>query len=309
MQSKDWCFTINNPETSDIEQVNHIHLNDLSTYLVYQAEQGAEGTIHLQGFVQMAKRTTRLRMSRLLSRAHLEVRFRKSKPSQAAAYCKKDEGRIDGPFEYGELDDTTQGKRTDFEEIHDMCKQQKSIEEMLESHPGTVMRNIRNIKEVRNIYIPDRNFKTICTIIWGWPKTGKTYWAMHAFPKPYKMNDFSDTMYIADYDPINHETIVFDDYHGGSIKFGLLKQLMDEYPMTCQTKGGFVPFRPKHLVITTNLNPTHFYKFLIEDIHFEAFFRRVENIIHVDKNYYYENKGTLPYAFRLPKAPHPMLWP
>jgi len=34
-------------------------------------------------------------------------------------------------------------------------------------------------------------------------------------PKGIQDDDFSDTMYIADYDPINHETIVFDDFHGG----------------------------------------------------------------------------------------------
>lgn len=301
---KDYCFTINNPEDTDIQGV--FALRDISTYLVYQYETGEEGTLHIQGFVQMKARTRHIKMSRHLPRAHIEPRYKKSKPSQAAAYCKKEEGRVEGPFEFGELDDTTQGKRTDLEEIHELCKQHSSIEEMMDKYTGTVMRNLRNIKEVRNIYIPHRDFKTECTVIWGYPGAGKTHWAMHAFPKPFKMNDFSDTMYIADYDPINHETIVFDDFHGGSIKFSLVKQLMDEYPMTVQTKGGFVPFRPKHIVFTSQTNPNSWYgKLFIEhEWHWMAFDRRIENVIYVQQNNYIVMKGKCPFPFtRLPEEP------
>jgi len=103
----------------------------------------------MQGFVQMKAKTRMLRMSRLLARAHLEARYKKSTPQQAADYCKKEEGRVEGPFEFGELDDTTQGKRTDLEEIHELCKSHASIHDMMEKYTGTVIRNLRNIKEVR----------------------------------------------------------------------------------------------------------------------------------------------------------------
>jgi len=41
----------------------------------------------------MKAKTRMLRMSRLLARAHLEARYKKSTPQQAADYCKKEEGR------------------------------------------------------------------------------------------------------------------------------------------------------------------------------------------------------------------------
>jgi len=183
MQTRDWCFTINNPEESDIASTFGLWENELCTYIVYQYERGEEGTLHMQGFVQMKAKTRLLRMSRLLARAHIEARFKKSTPQQAADYCKKEEGRVEGPFEFGELDNTTQGKRTDLEEIHELCKSHTSIPDMMEKYTGTVIRNLKNIKEVRNMYIPPRDFKTEVTVIWGFPGTGKTYWAMHAFQR------------------------------------------------------------------------------------------------------------------------------
>jgi len=94
MQTRDWCFTINNPEESDIASTFGLWENELCTYIVYQYERGEEGTLHMQGFVQMKAKTRLLRMSRLLARAHIEARFKKSTPQQAADYCKKEEGRV-----------------------------------------------------------------------------------------------------------------------------------------------------------------------------------------------------------------------
>jgi len=50
MQTRDWCFTINNPEGPDIEATYGLWENELCTYIVYQYERGEEGTLHMQGF-------------------------------------------------------------------------------------------------------------------------------------------------------------------------------------------------------------------------------------------------------------------
>lgn len=302
---KDWCVTINNPTDEDDSNIQHILDEGKYQYIVWQLEQGEQGTPHYQMFLQMKTDTTDTRIRRLLPRAHVEARFRKSKPEQAAAYCKKEEGRIEGPFEYGVINNAHQGQRTDLEQVLEMCQSQASLSDIAENHTGPWFKYNRAIGTTRNMYIKPRDFKTQVTIIWGWPGAGKTYWALKKFPNAYKMNDYSGTMFFADYDPITHETVVYDDFHG-NMKFSQCKQLMDEYAETVQTKGGFQPFRPKHIVFTSNISPTRWWKCLVEEYHWLAFYRRVENIIEVTETEYFVQKGIVPFPFdRVPLNPNP----
>lgn len=305
-KSINWCLTINNPEESDDEDIKTVLEKQLCTYLVYQKEQGEKATPHYQIFIQMKVRTTHLRMSRLFPRAHCEVMFKKSSPSKCRDYCTKEEGRLAGPFEHGVIDETVQGQRTDLDEVYKMCQEAQALTSISETHCSSWFKYQRSIITTRNMYIPVRNFKTQVTVIWGYPGVGKTFWAMNSFPKPYKMNDYGDQLFMADYEPMVHETVVFDDFHG-NMKFSLLKQLCDEYQETVQTKGGFVPFRAKHIVFTSQTKPESWYKCFADpntDWHWQAFNRRMENVIYVEKDKYHIRKGQLLFPFtQVPAAP------
>lgn len=100
-----WCFTINNPTDDDDPMKWGVQ------YATWQKEEGADKTPHLQGYVELEKKSRLSAMKKLNGRAHWEQC--KGTQKQNIDYCTKEEGRLDGPWEYG--DKNQQGKRTDLE--------------------------------------------------------------------------------------------------------------------------------------------------------------------------------------------------
>jgi len=107
-QAKHWVFTLNNP-------AGPLALDGFTdlVYGVYQAEIGANGTRHFQGFLMFSarKRMTQVKANAGMAGAHLEVR--RGTPAQARAYSMKDDTREAGflAVEHGIFNDVaTQGK-------------------------------------------------------------------------------------------------------------------------------------------------------------------------------------------------------
>lgn len=86
MQSRHWCFTLNNWTQEDDDRLKN--LGEAVTYIVYGYEVGDNGTPHLQGYVVFPtiKRLNQVKEA-IGDRAHCEVK--RGSPSQAADYCKK----------------------------------------------------------------------------------------------------------------------------------------------------------------------------------------------------------------------------
>lgn len=98
MQARNWTFTLNN-----YEGLLDIALFSDCTYSIYQEEVGESGTPHLQGYLQFScrKRLAFLRDLVGLEGAHFEVA--RGTPEENKVYCSKDEGRLGGPYESGEM--------------------------------------------------------------------------------------------------------------------------------------------------------------------------------------------------------------
>lgn len=116
--AKRWCFTINNYTAAEQQAI--LDSADRFVYLVIGRERGDSGTPHLQGFLILQ---TKLRLANVkalpgFQRAHLENS--RGTPKQASDYCKKD-GDFD---EFGDLPESNQGKRTDFESLKEWIKNQ-----------------------------------------------------------------------------------------------------------------------------------------------------------------------------------------
>lgn len=94
-RSRTWCFTYNNPEEKhkDIEKL----LNDTSKYM-FQLEIGDSKTEHYQGVLKYRNARSFDSMKKLLPLAHWEKcnNFKAS-----VEYCRKDEGRVGGPWSKG----------------------------------------------------------------------------------------------------------------------------------------------------------------------------------------------------------------
>jgi len=103
-----WCFTLNNPQEEDYPVFNEATMK----YLVFQLEEGEEGTPHLQGFIWLVTKARLGTMKKLLPRAHWERA--KGTAKQNRHYCMKPvEGctckhcvgatQLDEPLEFGSM--------------------------------------------------------------------------------------------------------------------------------------------------------------------------------------------------------------
>lgn len=149
MSSKNYVFTINNPER-DANGVPVPLLFDEGNmlYMVYQLERGEQGTEHFQGYVEFRTRRTLAAAKRLLGqeRAHLERR--RGTRNQAIDYCKKEESRVSGPWEHGQSS-SRQGRRTDIDEFKSWFDERvRTREECIDEFPGVYARYPRFVSEL-----------------------------------------------------------------------------------------------------------------------------------------------------------------
>ncbi len=141
IRGRRWCFTVNNPW-------GVLDAPDFVSYCIWQTEKGKEGTIHWQGYCQCNTQKTLVAMKAWLPRAHWEVSKDRT-GKKARDYCRKEEGRIDGPWELGEF--KGQGKRKDVEEFVDFMRESKrSKKDIITEHPSAFDRFPRLMEELRH---------------------------------------------------------------------------------------------------------------------------------------------------------------
>ena len=230
------CFTINNP--TDEERARLLLETQKASYLVYQEEQGENGTRHIQGYIEFTspKRFTTLKKSVAFGRAHLERR--KGSAQQASDYCKKKETRLEGtePVELGKI--SKQGQRNDL----------KNIKLMLDEGASH-----KSFTEYRNLDPPAiRDVEVI--ILFGAPGTGKSRWAYRTFPDLWSKppGPWFDTY-------AGQETILIDEMGGDYIDYRTLLRVTEGYPLLTPVKGSFVHLRHKRVVICSNFHPNEWY--------------------------------------------------
>lgn len=268
-QARAWVFTLNNPQGPiDWTQFEKVR------YAIYQEERGDNGTLHYQGYVEFSGPLRLAGVRKILPRAHWEPR--RGTREQAKEYASKEETRISGPFEYGEFV-LEQGKRTDLAAVRDAIKSGKSDLEIFDEFPGTYLRYHNGIGKIRTIIAPPRNFKTIGVFLYGPTGTGKTHYCLEEDPNVFFKQPSSKW-----WDGITSQTtsVVLDDFYGWLPYHDLLR-IIDQYPLTVETKGGQVQFRAKTVYITSNKKPQEWYNNVKITQDMSALERRIERWIIV----------------------------
>lgn len=148
--SKFWCFTLNNPDLENTPVFDQERV----AYAVYQVERGEQGTLHLQGYVELTQNMRMVGVKNLFGgwaqRAHWEKR--RATRDAAREYCMKEETRVQGPFEFGVWQSRSQGKRSDLANVVELIKQGKTMKELLEEYPEVTVRNMRSLQAVCDLY-------------------------------------------------------------------------------------------------------------------------------------------------------------
>lgn len=277
-QSCTWCFTLNNP-TAPLALSDFPH----AQYLIYQKEEGENGTIHFQGYLETSRRVRLSQLKRANARVHWEVR--RGTQAQAIDYARKDDTRVDGPWEHGEPRPCTgQGQRRDLVAVRDFIDEGATFDDIRDRFPNesyTIRRNIMEDIRDRNRKVhgsrPRPNLRVY--LYWGDAGTGKTrsVYAEHGFSDVYTLNTSSNgNLWFDGYD---YEPVLLIDDFRGWIKYQEFLKILDIWPFRLPIKGSFDYAAWTKVYITSNHSLEDWYR--DESNHcLPALRRRIHRVVH-----------------------------
>lgn len=273
-QSKNWCFTLNNPTAADEAKLNDL-VPDTVKYLIYQKEVGDNGTPHYQGYMQLKKTLRLAGVKKLLGRAHWEKQALGATLDDNVHYCSKpvpgctcphcvEAGRHPrmGPtVVLGEP--TITGQRNDLVNFRDAVKSRKRKREIIEDEDDegllkTYAKYPRLYNTIRNMYVK-RDFQTILEIHWGIPHAGKSTYVRNKYPGAYYLSqprDGGKGFWWCDYD--GELVVIIEEFHGQMWQ-DMFCSLINLYPLKVESKGGGMPFMAARVVIISNEDPMYWW--------------------------------------------------
>lgn len=261
-QHKRWCFTTwyDNEPTWD---------PGIMQYITCQKEKTPKtNKYHWQGYIEFKKT---IRMSRVKfylggfehdggNSIHLEVA--KGTAAENIKYCSKEETRVYLGITRGHPYKTSQGKRTDLDELKRDCMDESKTELDIAISNQHYIRHHRYVQRMRYLCggaaAAKEPFRKR-TVVWyfGPPCTGKSRRAMYEAQltgaSVYRKS--SDTKWWDGYDKQQH--VVIDDISIGAtgMSLGTWKRLLDGYPEQVEVKNGFRPWMATSIWITSNHSP------------------------------------------------------
>lgn len=119
MSARNWLGTYNNPPAEFIiDYLEKWHTGGNARYVVGQLEKGAEGTPHIQFFLNFKNETRMAALKKHCGKAHFEP---VKKNNGADKYCMKQDTRLDGPWEFG-TKPVERNSKADWEEVKQHAK-------------------------------------------------------------------------------------------------------------------------------------------------------------------------------------------
>lgn len=267
-QSKYWCVTVNNYDNPE-EQTLYTKLRDnRCSYYVFGHEVGANGTPHLQGYIEFPAKK---RLAWLKRNVHATAHFEKRRGTseEAAEYCKKDDANYS---EFGEMSVAEQGKRNDLKEATEFLREH-SLAEVAQEHPTVFAKFHKGLQALKTEWdASEAKHKPEVIVYWGDTGLGKTYKVRKDSPDVFFVSNYK---WYCGYDGIRD--ICFDEFNG-QITISNFLRLIDRYAVRVETKGGSVNFNPKRIFICSHFEPKDWYKETPE--RFPELWRRITRCHH-----------------------------
>lgn len=257
--AKNWCGTKQlDDEDWDAEHwlFSLVHTGKAS-YVVGQIERGSH--THLQFYVQMGERRSLAWMKREIDQGvHWAVA--KGTAKQNRVYCTKEDTRVRGPWEFGEL--VQQGQREGLDTAIRMIKEGAPIRDIADEQSHVWVHHGRGLMDLRKqlgLEVDRRKFdehgpEVWC--LWGSSGTGKSRWVNRMWPDAFWK--IPNEKWWDGY--TGQETVILDDYKDGDMRLSDLQRLIDWYPLWVEVKGGTIPMLAKRYVFTCNSHPSSWYR-------------------------------------------------
>ncbi len=268
------CFTWNDPEgLLDFDEAK-------MQYLVYQEEVGATGNYHFQGYCEFKTAMVLNSAKALLGGETVHLERRKGSAAQAAAYAKKLDTRVDGPYEHGEP--KVQGQRLDLEGFKNEVFAGKRKRELIDDYTGIIARYPKFYDTLTQMNRPTRTVDLQVSLLFGETGLGKTRFVydLYADSTELFITPLSNgTMWWDTYD--SHRYVLIDDFAGAACHMTLstLLRLLDRYPVPVPIKGSHVWWLPGKIFVTTNILPRHWFKWENRGEQYKALARRFTTVI------------------------------
>lgn len=253
---KYWCFTWNNPnlypEAFGALLVSLPHFQ----YTVFQLEAGDENeTWHYQGYLEFSKNIRRNAINRHLGiPMHLEKR--RGTQAEARDYAMKDETRITGPFEYGEYQQSNQGRRNDLKKLRDDVLSGKPLKDIVPKCDN--LQQLRFVQSLTAYSVVSHDYEAV-EVHWyhGPTGTGKTRTAKTKCPPRDTWNSNRKGEWFDGY--TGQKYVIIDELRAKNWPYDLMLQLLGGYEVRLPVKGGFTIWKAKVVYITCPFDPENAY--------------------------------------------------
>lgn len=289
MGSRSWVFTLFGASVLLGGELFSEPLEGDIRYVVWQLEKApTTEEVHVQGYVEFTKPQRRPAVQRALRNETAHVEPRRGSRDQAREYARKEDTRFDGPWEVG-VWIGGRGDRTDLVALLSDLEAGHSLRLISNDHFASFLRYNRGIHLWRLLNVQRRFWKPEVYVFHGPTGTGKTRAAWQiAGEEAYILTPQQAASGVGWWDGYDlHEDVIIDEFYGW-LRYSFLLQLLDQYPIRVEFKGGSVEFVARRIFLTSNKRPEDWYD--SEKFPYPPLYRRIDHIYQCDDEVFTKTK-------------------